>query len=80
MNTDKSQRNAWDVLAAVMGALFLMSGADGQQNVQAMFLVLAAGCLIAGRYAPALRAGVTQWLQHHPHARSALHLGSPFWH
>ncbi len=80
MNGEKTQPGAWDLLAAVMGALFLMSGADGQQQVQAIFLVLAAGCVLAGRFAPVLRAWVTQWLQHHPQARAALHLGTPFWH
>lgn len=80
MQNEKIHPSAWDILAAIMGALFLMSGADGQQHVQAMFLAVAGACLVAGRFAPAIRGWLAAWLHSHPQARTFLHSGAPFWH
>lgn len=80
MKTDSTGPTAWDTMAAVMGALFLMSGADGQQNVQAIFLLLAAVFVAAGRLAPSFRVWFNGWLRSHPQARTFLHSGATFWH
>ncbi len=80
MESSPTQPTGWHIMAAIMGALFLMSGADGQQNVQAIFLVLAVVFVAAGRFAPLIRGWVTGWLQSHPQARTFLHTGAPFWH
>ena len=58
--------------AAVFGALFLMSGADGQQRVQAVFLLLAAVCLALEHSAPLWRPPLRHWLRTHPRLRLLL--------
>ncbi len=60
------------VAAAVFGALFLMSGADGQQRVQAVFLLLAAVCLALEHSAPLWRPPLRHWLRTHPRLRLLL--------
>lgn len=79
MTKEKTPFSPWQILAAIMGALFLMSGADGQERVQVTFLLLAAACLVVERFLPILRQHLDAWLQGHPQLRTALHSGSSFW-
>lgn len=79
MDNENKLFSPWQILAAIMGALFLMSGADGQERVQVTFLVLAAVSIVIDRYSPLLRQQVGTWLQAHPQLRTALHSGSSFW-
>lgn len=74
-NTAQPSSSGWRVMAAVMGGLFLMSGADGQQRVQAVFLLLACVSLGMDALWPALGAWVGRWLEEHPQARAALGVG-----
>lgn len=69
----------WYTAAALLGGLFLMSGADGQQRVQLIFLVLAAGCVALGHWQPVWQDALQRWLDAHPAARSVVYGGTAFW-
>lgn len=64
-NVYRAQRGL-RIQAAIFGILFTLSGADGQQDAQLVFLGLAAGSLLLAEHWPPLAAALHRWIERHP--------------
>lgn len=65
-DTSSRGQRGLKVQAAIFGILFMLSGADGQQNIQLIFLGLACGSLLLAEQWLPLRAVVNRWFEQHP--------------